>query len=138
MAENRDWNASVITEFRTNGGRVGGVFAGRPLLLLHTIGARTGQARVHPLMYRKVDSGYAVFGSKAGAPSHPAWYHNLVANPEVEIEVGEAKLPVRARVAEAEERHEIWSRQKEEHPFFADYEESAGREIPVVVLEPTG
>ena len=89
-----DWNASIIEEFRANGGRVGGTFEGRPLLLLHTKGAKTGRSRVHPLMYQALDGGYAIFASKAGAPSNPAWFHNLMANPEAEIEVGMEKLAV--------------------------------------------
>lgn len=131
-----DWNTAIIEEFRANGGRVGGMFEGRPLLLLHSVGAKSGQPRLHPLMYQEVDAGYAVFASKAGAPTHPAWYHNLIANPEVEVEVGESTVPVVARVAEGAEREDIWTRQKEIYPMFADYERKAGREIPVIVLEP--
>ncbi|MEV6814530.1 nitroreductase/quinone reductase family protein, partial [Micromonospora sp. NPDC051296] len=72
-----DWNDKIIVEFRANGGQVGGQFAGAPLLLLHTVGAKSGQPRVNPVMYQKVDDGYAVFASKGGAPTNPDWYHNL-------------------------------------------------------------
>lgn len=132
-----DWNASIIEEFRGNAGRVGGIFEGRPLLLLHTTGAKSGQPRVHPLMYQRVDGGFAIFASKAGAPSHPAWYHNLLANPEAEVELGETTIPVVARMTDGAEREVIWTRQKQDFPMFADYERKTEREIPVIVLEPT-
>ena len=131
-----DWNKQIIEEFRTNGGVVGGVFRDRPLLLLHTIGAKSGKTRLHPLMYQGVEGGYAIFASKGGAPTHPAWYHNVLANPEVEIEVGTERLPVRARVAAGVERDVVWTKQKADFPFFAEYEAGTNRTIPVVILEP--
>lgn len=133
-----DWNRQVIDEFRANGGRVGGRFEGRLLLLLHHRGAKTGTERINPLAYQRLsDDAVAVFASKGGAPSNPDWYHNVVANPDVTVEVGTDTYPARARVAEAAERDEIWERQKRDWPGFADYESrTAGvREIPVVVLE---
>ena len=133
-----DWNAAVIDEFRANGGKVGGQFEGAPLLLLHTTGARTGQDRVHPMMYRRVGDDYAVFASKAGAPTNPDWYHNLVANPSVTAEIGAQTLSLTARVADDDERNRIWSAQKADYPGFADYEKSTTRQIPVVILEPSG
>lgn len=111
------------------------MFEGARLLLLHTVGAKSGAPRVNPLAYRPVGDGWAIFGSYAGAPSHPAWYRNVVANPDVEIEVGTETIPVRARVAEGEERERIWSAQKADIPTFADYEAKTDREIPVIVLE---
>jgi len=131
-----DWNTAIIDEFRASGGNVGGNFAGAPLLLLHTTGARTGQARVHPMMYRKVGDHVAVFASKAGAPTNPDWFHNLVANPAVTAEIGTQTLPFRARVAAGAERDEIWAAQKADYPGFADYETKTTRQIPVVILEP--
>jgi deazaflavin-dependent oxidoreductase (nitroreductase family) len=132
-----DWNTSVIDEFRANEGRVGGDFAGTPLLLLHHVGAKSGTERVTPLVYQQVGDGWAVFASKGGAPSHPDWYHNLRANPETAIEIGTERKNVRARVADDEERGRIWEAQKERFPNFAEYEKTAGdRVIPVVVLEP--
>jgi deazaflavin-dependent oxidoreductase (nitroreductase family) len=131
-----DWNDTIIEEFRANGGKVGGQFAGAPLLLLHTVGARSGRPRVHPMMYRQLDGGYAVFGSKAGAPAHPAWYHNLLAHPQVRAEIGTETVDLVARVATGSERDRIWSAQKADYPGFADYERKTSREIPVVVLEP--
>ncbi len=130
-----DWNAKIIKEFRENDGRVGGQFAGAPLLLLHTVGAKSGQPRLNPMMYQKLDRGYAVFASKAGAPSHPDWYHNLRAHPQVRAEIGTDTLDLVARVAAGDERERIWSAQKDAFPGFAEYEAKTTREIPVVVLE---
>jgi len=95
-----DWNSKIIEEFRANGGKVGGPFEGAPLLLLHTVGARTGQQRVNPMMYRPVPGGYAVFASKGGAPTNPDWYHNLLAHPDVQAEIGTETRKFHARVAE--------------------------------------
>lgn len=131
-----DFNQQVIEEFRANDGKVGGYFAGAPLLLLHHRGAKTGKTRVNPVMYREVDSGYAVFASKAGADEDPAWFHNLRAHPDIEVEVGTSTVPVRARVAEGDERDRIWSAQKRDWPTFAEYERKTERTIPVVILEP--
>jgi deazaflavin-dependent oxidoreductase (nitroreductase family) len=133
-----DWNSKIIEEFRANGGRVGGPFEGGTLLLLHTTGARTGQERVNPVAYQKVDQGYAVFASKAGAPTHPDWYHNLVAHPDVEAEIGDQTVRLTARVAQGQERDSIWARQKQTNPGFAEYEQKTTRQIPVVILEPAG
>ena len=132
-----DWNQQIIEEFRTNGGKVGGNFAGAPLLLLHTVGARTGQERVHPMMYQDLGGGrIAVFASKAGAPSHPDWYRNLEANPEVSAEIGVETKAFRAHTAAPDEREPIWSKQKLDYPGFAEYEANTDRVIPVVVLDP--
>lgn len=131
-----DYNTQIIEEFRSNEGKVGGNFAGAPLLLLHTTGAKSGAERVHPMMYRAVDGGWAVFASKAGADTHPAWFHNLVAHPAAEIEVGTERRAVIARVAEGAEREAIWTAQKADYPGFAGYEAKTERVIPVVVLEP--
>ena len=131
-----DWNKKIIDEFRENGGEVGGPFAGRPLLLLHHKGARTGTERVTPLMYQDVDGGYAVFASKAGADSNPDWYHNVKANPDVRVELGTELVDVEARIADGDEYTQIWEKQKTDYPTFADYEEKTARDhIPVVVLE---
>ncbi|HEX3089356.1 MAG TPA: nitroreductase family deazaflavin-dependent oxidoreductase [Ilumatobacteraceae bacterium] len=132
-----DWNTQIIDEFRANGGKVGGQFEGAPLLLLHTTGAKSGQARVNPMMYQADGENYAVFASKAGAPTNPDWYHNLLANPRASIEVGDTTVSVIAKVAEGDDRERLWSRQKELYPGFADYEAKTTREIPVIVLEPT-
>jgi len=130
----KDWNQSVIEEFRKNGGRVAS-FRTVPLLLLHHRGAKTGTERVNPLAYQELDGGYAVFASKGGAPTNPHWYHNLIANPDVTIEVGEETIGARARVAQGDERDRIWEEQKRRTPGFADYERKTSRVIPVVILE---
>ena len=131
-----DFNASIIEEFRANAGKVGGPFEGASLLLLHTTGARSGAERVNPLVYSTDGDNLIVFASKGGAPTHPDWYHNVVAHPDVTAEVGTETVALRARVAEAAEREALWSRQKERMPNFADYEGRTSRQIPVIVLEP--
>ena len=132
-----DWNNGIIDEFRSNDGKAGGIFEGKPLLLLHHKGARTGTERVSPLMYQQVDGSYAVFASKGGADTNPGWFHNLVAKPDVSVEVGSDKIDVRARVTDGEERERIWERQKREFPQFAGYEQKTSRDqIPVIVLDP--
>ena len=138
MSSPNDWNTQIINEFRANAGKVGGNFAGAPMLLLHTKGAKTGQERVNPMMYQDLGSGgaIAVFASKAGMPTNPDWYHNLVANPELSAEIGTETRRYRARVAQGEERERIWSKQKKEYPGFAEYEAKTTRQIPVVILDP--
>lgn len=132
-----DWNTKIIEEFRANGGEVGGAFAGRPLLLLHHKGAKSGTHRVTPLMYEDLDEGYAVFASKGGADTNPDWLYNLKANPQTSIEVGNDRIDVRARIAEGEEHEIIWEKWKRDWHFFAEYEAKTSRDrIPVVVLEP--
>lgn len=131
-----DWNQRIIEEFRATDGKVGGPFEGRSMLLLHTTGAQSGAARVHPLVFQPDgDDRYVIFASYAGAPKHPAWFHNLRANPKVSVEVGSETFVVAARVAEGEEREHYWTKQKREVPTFADYERKTDRQIPVIVLE---
>jgi deazaflavin-dependent oxidoreductase (nitroreductase family) len=131
-----DWNSGIIEEFRANGGKVGGPFEGAPILLLHTKGAKTGLDRVNPLRYRQEGNALAVFASKAGAPTNPDWYYNLLANPKVTVEVGTETRELIARVADSDERNRIWNALKEEAPGFGEYEQKTTRQIPVVVLEP--
>jgi deazaflavin-dependent oxidoreductase (nitroreductase family) len=131
-----DFNTKIIDEFRANGGQLGGNFAGAPVLLLHTKGAKTGREYVNPMMYRLVDGGYAVFASKGGAPTNPDWYRNLVANPDVQAEIGDQTLALRARVPDDAEREPIWTAHKQAYPGFAEYERQTTRQIPVVILEP--
>lgn len=137
MSEPRDWNTAIIEEFRSNAGKVGGNFEGAPLLLLHTTGARSGAERVNPMMYQDLGGSLAVFASKAGADTNPAWYHNLLAHPEVTAEVGTETRTFRARVATPDERTPIWEKQKADYPGFAGYEAKTDREIPVVILDPS-
>src|SRR5487761_1107609 len=104
-----DFNQMVITEFRANQGKVGGNFEGAPVLLLHTKGAKSGQERVHPIMYLDLDGRRFVFASKGGMPSHPDWYHNLVANPDVTVEVGTQTYPATAVPLERADRDRIFA-----------------------------
>ena len=131
-----DFNGKIIEEFRANEGKVGGPFEGAPLLLLHTVGAKSGQPRVNPMMYQRLPGGYAVFASKGGAPTNPDWYHNLRANPRVSAEIGTGTAEFTARLAEGAERERIWAAQKRDYPGFADYETKTDRQIPVIILEP--
>ncbi len=133
-----NWNQAIIEEFRSNDGKVGGQFEGAPLLLLHSTGAKTGAARINPMMYQAVGDGYAVFASKAGAPTHPDWYHNLIANPAAKIEIGTEEIEVKARIADGSEREAIWTKQKKAYPGFAEYETRTSRTIPVLILETVG
>jgi deazaflavin-dependent oxidoreductase (nitroreductase family) len=135
MAEIGDWNAKIIEEFRSNGGRVGGQFEGAPLLLLHTTGARSGNERVNPMMYLSEGSRLFVFASKAGAPTNPDWFHNLVAHPRASVEVGTDTFEVEATVLEGEERNRVYADQAARYPGFAEYQASTDRVIPVVALD---
>jgi deazaflavin-dependent oxidoreductase (nitroreductase family) len=136
MSYNRDWDAfnrDVIVEFRANGGQV----AGRkyPLILLTTTGAKSGLPRTTPLNYSTDGEHIIVIASKAASPTHPDWYHNLVANPEATIELGDERFQVRARVAEGQERERLFNAQAELMPFFAEYQQNTARQIPVIIFE---
>jgi deazaflavin-dependent oxidoreductase (nitroreductase family) len=133
-----DFNARIIDEFRANQGRVGGMFDGTRLLLLHHVGARTGTNRINPLAYDRDGERYVIFASKAGAPTNPDWYHNLKAHPNVEIEVGTDTIDVVAAEAVGEERDRLFRRQAERSPSFAEYQAKTDRLIPVMILTPTG
>jgi deazaflavin-dependent oxidoreductase (nitroreductase family) len=136
MGKAADWNTAIIEEFRANEGRVGGRFEGRPMLLLHHRGAKSGIERVNPLGYQPLtDGSMAVFASNSGKPTNPDWLSNVQAYPDIEAEVGTQTIAVRARIPGKPERDEIWERQKKAVPAFADYETLTSREIPVVVLE---
>jgi deazaflavin-dependent oxidoreductase (nitroreductase family) len=136
MSEANEWNRKVIDEFRANEGVVGGMFEGMPILLVHTTGAKSGAARINPVAYQRLDDDtVAVFASYGGAPKNPDWFHNLVANPDVTVEIGTDTYAARARVATGEERERIWEAEKALMPQFADYETKTDRQIPVVVLE---
>ncbi len=132
-----DFNAKIIQEFHANEGRVSGMFEGMPLLLLHHTGAKSGKSRVNPLAYQGDGGRYVIFASKAGAPTNPDWYHNLKAHPNVKIEVGSDTIDALASEATGEERERLFRTQAERIPQFADYEQKAGRTIPVMILTPT-
>jgi deazaflavin-dependent oxidoreductase (nitroreductase family) len=128
-------NRQVIEEFRANAGKTLGRFAATELLLLHTKGAKTGAARVNPLMFARDGERYVVFGSKNAAPNNPDWYHNLVANPDVEVELGTQSFPARASVLAGEERERVWAQAAQGFPFLNDHQARTQREIPVIALE---
>jgi deazaflavin-dependent oxidoreductase (nitroreductase family) len=132
-----DFNAAVIKEFRENGGKVGGPFEGAPMLLLNSTGAKSNQPRVNPMMYLADGDRFLVFASKAGAPTNPDWYHNLVAHPDASIEVGTEQFGVKATVVTGTERDELYARQAALYPGFAEYEAKTTRTIPVIALERT-
>ena len=125
----------IIDEFRANGGKVGGGFTGTPLLILHSVGAKSGRTHVTALMYQDLGQRQvAVFASKGGAPTNPDWYHNLVANPRATVELGTETFEVTTRVARGEERQRIWSAWKQRYPFFVGFERKTKRQIPVMIL----
>jgi deazaflavin-dependent oxidoreductase (nitroreductase family) len=129
-----DWNKSIIDEFRANDGAVGGMFEGKPLLLLHTQGAKTGQARLNPLMYLDQDGHRYVFASKGGADATPDWYHNLVAHPEVTVEVGTDKYEASAKTVGEPDGRRVYAEMSRQYPQFAEYQEKTKRVIPVVEI----
>ena len=130
------WNDSIIAQFRANGGQMtSGPFTGRTLLLLTTKGAKTGAERTSPVVYSRDGDRFVIIASKGGAPTHPAWYHNLRAHPEVTLEVGREKFRARASVATDAERRRLYDKHAERMPTFWDYEKKTTRKIPVVVLE---
>lgn len=131
--------AALITDFRANGGQVtSGPFAGRPVLLLTTTGAKSGQPRLAPLVYSRDGDHYVIVASKGGAPTHPAWYQNLLAHPTVTVEVGEGTFQARARVTEGAERDRLFAQRAADSPNFAEYQRRTTRVIPVVVLKRLG
>jgi deazaflavin-dependent oxidoreductase (nitroreductase family) len=130
----RDWNAQIIAEFRKKHGKVGGNFEGAPLLILHTRGARSGKPHVNPVMYLKDGERYYVFASKAGADTHPDWYHNLKAHPDIQVEIGDETLDAHAQEVPGPERDRIYKKQATLFPTFADYERKTKRKIPVIAL----
>jgi deazaflavin-dependent oxidoreductase (nitroreductase family) len=135
MPEANDFNTQIIEEFRANDGIVGGPFDGAPLLLLTTTGAKSGQPRVVPMMYRAEGERLYVFASKAGAPTNPDWYHNLVAHPEVTVEVGKERFGAHATVVDRAERDRVYAAHAAGYPGFAEYEAKTDRVIPVVALD---
>lgn len=129
-----DMNRQVTDEFRATGGKAGGVFEGKPLVLLHHIGAKSGVERIAPLVPLLDDGRVYIFASKGGADTHPDWYRNLVANPSITVELGTETYSATARVLDGAERDEIYSKQVEREPQFGDYQRNTERVIPVVEL----
>jgi deazaflavin-dependent oxidoreductase (nitroreductase family) len=132
----KDINTGVVEQFRTNNGQIhSGMFKGARLLLLTTTGAKSGKTRINPLAFTREGEDYVVIASKGGSPTHPDWYHNLAANPDVTVEVGTDRFDARARVAQGEERDRLYAAQAALMPGFAEYQRKTTRQIPVVVLE---
>ncbi len=134
MSDQQDWNQTVIKEFRANQGKVGGYFQNMTLLLLHTTGAKSGKERINPLAYIKDGDRYVIIASKGGAPSHPDWYHNLAANPDVYVEVGTEKFAASATITEEPERTRLFTQVETLYPGFKDYRMNTDRIIPVITL----
>lgn len=129
-----DWNRKIIAEFRENGGKVGGPFAGASMILVHHVGARSGTERVSPMVWFPDGDRMLVVASAAGSPKNPDSYHNLKANPRVDVEVGTETFPVVAEELDADERAEKWRRITEVAPGFAEYQTKTTRVIPVLAL----
>ena len=134
MADQKDYNRQLIEEFRVNRSKSGEQFAGRPLLLLTTIGAKSGQRRTTPMMYIPDGDRLLVIASNIGAPTHPDWYRNLVAHPEVTVEVGTETFDATAVVTQGTERDRLWTRIVERYPFFTEHQAKTTRQIPVIAL----
>lgn len=132
-----DLNQRIVDEFRANHGRVGGHFAGATLILLTTTGAKSGKRSVSPVMTTVEGDHLLIYASNAGKPSHPAWYHNVVANPDVTVELGAETFPARATVVAGAERDRLWDEQVTRAPGFGDYQRNSDRVIPVVAIDRT-
>lgn len=134
----KDMNTALIAEFRASGGHLGGDFEGVPLLLLTTIGAKTGTRRTTPVLYTRDSDSYVVIASKSGAATDPDWYHNLRANPRATIEAGGQQLHVKARIAAGDERQHLFDRHAAALPNYAAYQRRTTRRLPVIVLDTDG
>ncbi|MFI6500553.1 nitroreductase family deazaflavin-dependent oxidoreductase [Nonomuraea typhae] len=132
-----DFNQQVIDEFRANGGKVGGYFEGSDLVLLTTKGAKSGKQVTSPVMYMKDGDRYVIIASNAGADHHPAWYHNLVANPDLTAEIGTETFAAKAEQVPDEERDALYARMVAIAPGFAEYETKTTRRIPVLAFHRT-
>jgi deazaflavin-dependent oxidoreductase (nitroreductase family) len=134
MDNQNDRNMAIIKEFRANAGKVGGPFEGKTLLILHTLGAKSGKERLNPVAYVADGDRFVIIASKGGAPTNPDWYYNIAANPRIEVEVGSEQFPVRASIAAEPERTRLYNKMVEMMPGFADYQKKTTRAIPVIVL----
>jgi deazaflavin-dependent oxidoreductase (nitroreductase family) len=130
----QDWNRQMIDEFRANKGQVGGMMEGRPLLLLTTTGAKSGQRHTTPVMYLREGERVFIFATKSGAPTNPSWYHNLLAHPAVTVEIGDQTYEATAQPVAGDERGEIYARMAAQYPQFQEYTERTTRVIPVIEL----
>jgi deazaflavin-dependent oxidoreductase (nitroreductase family) len=131
----QDFNRELIKDLRAHGKATSGPFFGRDVLILATKGAKSGDVRENPLVYTRDGDHYVIVASKGGAPTHPAWYHNLVKHPEVTVEVGKEKFKARAHIAQGEEYERLYAQHADINPSFHDYRQKATRKIPVIALE---
>ena len=134
MNNPNNWNQAIIDEFRANSGKVGGPFAGKTLLLLHTVGVKSGQERINPVAYVADGNRLAIIASKAGAPTHPDWYYNILAHPLVMVEVSTEQFQAQAAIASEPERTRLYNQMVEMMPGFAEYQRKTTRVIPVITL----
>jgi deazaflavin-dependent oxidoreductase (nitroreductase family) len=134
MNNSINWNQAIIDEFRANSGKVGARFEGKTLLILHTVGAKSGQERINPTAYVMDGDRLVIIASKGGAPTNPDWYFNILANPLVTVEVGTEKFQARAGIANEPERTRLFSLMVGMMPGFADYQQKTTRVIPVITL----
>ncbi len=134
MNNPNDWNQNIINEFRANAGKVGGPFEGKTLLLLHTVGAKSGLERINPVACIKDGDHFVIIASKGGAPSNPDWYYNILAQPAVTVEFGTEIFQAKAEVAPEPEHSRLYAKMVEHMPGFADYQKKTSRVIPVIVL----
>jgi deazaflavin-dependent oxidoreductase (nitroreductase family) len=132
----KDFNTGLIKDLRTHGGKAtSGPFSGRDVLILTTTGAKSGEVRENPLVYTRDGNHLVIVASKGGAPTHPAWYHNLVTHPDVTVEVGTDKFKARAHVPQGEEYERLYTQHADINPTFHEYRKKTSRKIPVIVLE---
>jgi deazaflavin-dependent oxidoreductase (nitroreductase family) len=134
MEKRNDWNIATIKEFRANTGKVGGPFTGKTLLILHTIGAKSKQEHINPVAYVPDGDRFVIIASKGGAPTNPDWYYNIIANPQVTVEVGTEQFTTRASITEEPERTRLYNKMLEMMPGFAEYQKKTTRIIPVIIL----
>jgi len=135
--EYNNFNQQIIAEFRANEGKVGGQFAGGNMLLLTTTGAKSGQPRIAPLAFTRDGDRIIIVASKGGAPTNPDWYYNLVAHPEVILEVGTEQFAALASVAEGAERERLFAQVVAQMPGFGEYQRNTTRLLPVIILTRT-
>ena len=135
MSSRAEQNQAVIDAFHANGGHVGGAFADIPLLLLHTRGAKSGEPRIHPLAYIHDGDRLVVTAPNGGRDQHPAWYYNVLADPNVTVEIGNEQFRARAIIADEPERTRLYAKMVERHADFAAFEHATSRAIPAVILE---
>ena len=134
MSIQNERNLAIIQEFRANAGKVGGPFAGKSLLLLHTVGAKSGQARINPVACVSDGDRPVIIASKGGAPTNPDWYHNILANPLVSVETVTEQFQARAAVTAEPERTRLYNQMVAMMPGFAEYQRKTTRIIPVIIL----